>query len=193
MAQSELDAPTVERIRDAFAQGQGHGLFHLGAVEATSALPPVFAFWRDFGRVFMTAVCADPDLDERRDWLPLSIPRILSGLSVEAAPPMIGGEYLSVEVLEGLWGDIEVACRSELVAFEGSVQAFLRTKNPVWNQVAGSTFTSPSRSATRRRRSPSSRPTRAAWAAAIGCSTSRSAGRSASSPQTEPRGAARPA
>ena len=134
-AESELDAPTVERLRDAFAHGHGHGLFHLGAVEATSALPPVFAFWRDFGRVFMTAVCGVPDLDERRDWLPLSIPQDSLRTLVEAAPPMIGGEYLSVEVLEGLWADMEVACRSELVAFQGSVQEFLRTKNPVWNQV----------------------------------------------------------
>ena len=58
--ESEIDEPTVERIRDAFAHGHGHGLFHLGAVEATSALPLVFAFWRDFGRVFMTALCAVP-------------------------------------------------------------------------------------------------------------------------------------
>jgi len=133
--ESEIDAPTVERIRDAFARGHGHGLFHLGAVEATSALPPVFAFWRDFGRVFMTALCAVPDLDERRDWLPLSIPRDSLRALVETAPPMIGGEYLSLEVLEGLWADMEVACRSELAAFDGSFQEFLRTRNPVWNQV----------------------------------------------------------
>jgi hypothetical protein len=147
--EGELDAPTVERLRDAFAHGHGHGLFHLGAVEATSALPPVFAFWRDFGRVFMTAVCAVQDLDERRDGLLLSLPHDSLRALVEAAPPMIGGEYLCLEVLEGLWAEME-ACLP--FGAGGLQEAFrvLRTKNPVWNQVGRCTSPSPSRSATKR-------------------------------------------
>jgi superfamily II DNA or RNA helicase len=131
----DLDAPTTRRIREAFDRGHGSGLFHLGAVEATSSLPPALAFWRDFGRVFMTALCAVPDLDERRDNLRIAIPPDALPALIEAAPPMRGGEYLSTEVLEGLWTDMEAACRTELQATDGDVQEFLRRKNPVWNLV----------------------------------------------------------
>jgi non-specific serine/threonine protein kinase len=134
-AESDLDAPTLERIRDAFARGHGYGLFHLGAVEATSALPPVPAFWRDFGRVFMAALCSVPDLAEQPDELRLPVSQGSLSVLVEAAPPMLGGEYLSTEVLEALWADMEAACRTQLQTFEGNVQEFLREKNPVWNLV----------------------------------------------------------
>ena len=119
--ENDLDAPTVKRIRSAFADGQGGGLFHLGAVEATTALPPVLAFWRDLGCVFMTAVCAVPDLDARRDKLGIPIPSDALPTLIEAAPPMLGGEYLCIEALENLWTDMEAAFGSQLQTFRGSV------------------------------------------------------------------------
>ena len=131
----DLDAPTARRIRDAFAHGHGSGLFHLGAMEATSALPPVAAFWRNFGRLFMTALCGVPDIDEQGDTLQVPIPADTPAALIDAAPPMIGGEYLSVKVLADLWVLMEAACRAELKAFDGSAREFLRGKNPVWNLV----------------------------------------------------------
>ena len=133
--ENDLDAPTVKRIRSAFADGQGGGLFHLGAVEATTALPPVLAFWRDLGCVFMTAVCAVPDLDARRDKLGIPIPSDALPTLIEAAPPMLGGEYLCIEALENLWTDMEAAFGSQLQTFRGSVREFLHQKNPLWNSV----------------------------------------------------------
>jgi hypothetical protein len=59
----------------------------------------VLAFWRDLGRAFVAALCALPDLEERRERAdPAPRPGELERLAA-AAPPMPGGEYLSAEVL----------------------------------------------------------------------------------------------
>ena len=134
-SESGPDRPAFKRIRDAFARGDGPGLFHLGAVEATSVLPPVPAYWRDFARLFMTALCAVPDLEERRSKLQIPIPTDALTRLTEAAPPMSGGEYLSVDTLRALWSEMESACSVEMDAFTGTVREFLQRKNPVWHSV----------------------------------------------------------
>ena len=134
-SESGPDRPAFKRIRDAFARGDGPGLFHLGAVEATSVLPPGPAYWRDFSRLFMTALCAVPDLEERRSKLQIPIPTDALTRLTEAAPPMSGGEYLSVDTLRALWSEMESACSVEMDAFTGTVREFLQRKNPVWHSV----------------------------------------------------------
>ena len=52
-----------------------------------------------------------------------------------AAPAMPGAEYLSAEVLRRLWSELGEAFSIEHTRFQGSVQDFLRTLNPVWNVV----------------------------------------------------------
>jgi len=106
-----LDAELAARIREAFHGGSGHGLLQLGAGEAGAALPPVFAWWRDFAARYVTALCTQPDLEggrakapsipppseEERNWMLLS------------APPMTGAEYLNAAILESLWQALDDA------------------------------------------------------------------------------------
>jgi superfamily II DNA or RNA helicase len=122
------------RIAEAFRRGPGEGLLHLGAVEVAAVLPPVLTYWRDLGHLFMERLCAVPELDPKA---PLQV-----GLSSDhlesrgaAAPPMSGGEYLTPEVLEDLWGLTKGAAESELHAWKGDVASWLRSKNEVWNLV----------------------------------------------------------
>ncbi len=134
-ADSLVEVATVDRVRAAFVGGSGAGLYHLGAVEATSELPPTCAYWRDFGRLFMTRLCALPALDEHRDSFELPCPvEELPGLLL-GAPPMTGSEYLSAEILERLWSEMQAAARAEMAAFAGDVDEYLHAKNPVWNHV----------------------------------------------------------
>ena len=58
----------------------------------------------------------------------------LAALSA-AAPPMTGGEYLTPADMEALWSRIEAAFQDELAAWDGTVEAFLRQKSPLWNLV----------------------------------------------------------
>ncbi len=130
-----LDAAAARRIQSAFARGHAAGLLHLGAAETRTTLPPVFAFWRDFGRAFMAALCALPDLEERRERAdPAPREGELERLAA-ASPPMPGGEYLTAEVLRTLWQGILEAWRAEIASVKGPVQGWLAARDPAWSVV----------------------------------------------------------
>ena len=130
-----LEPIAARRIHAAFERGHAAGLLHLGAAEARTTLPPAFAFWRDFGRAFMTALCSLPDLEERRERAdPAPGGGELERLA-DAAPPMRGGEYLTADVLRSLWHAVLDAWRAEIAASAGSVQEWLAAKDPAWSVV----------------------------------------------------------
>src|SRR5215470_7671817 len=96
---AEDAAPFAEdvagRIEAAFARGHGHGLLQLGAGEIRTTLPPAFSYWREFAGRFVTAVCGQPDAEERKHLhIPSPDPLELEVLA-SAVPPMTGAEYLS--------------------------------------------------------------------------------------------------
>ena len=132
----QLDAELAERLRNAFARGSGHGLLQLGADEAGTALPPVFSYWREFGAWYVTALCTHPDTEAppQKVRVPPPSNAELDGL-VLSAPPMTGAEYLTAEVLQALWQELDAAFRIELAESKGGIQDFLKHRNPVWNLV----------------------------------------------------------
>ncbi len=105
----------------------------LGAAEVEEAVPPVFAYWREFAGRFVTTLCARPDLDESRPELP-SPPDDIHSLA-SAAPWMPGAEYLTTEVLIALWAEIGTAFLLELAEAKTTVQGFLKRLHPAWNVV----------------------------------------------------------
>jgi non-specific serine/threonine protein kinase len=110
-------------------------LLHLAWTEGTTLLPPAFAFWRDFGRAFVAALCALPDLEALREQ---ADPRPREGDLAELlsrAPLMPGSEYLSIEVLSALWTDVLEAWRAEMKGLRGTVQEWLTARDPAWAVV----------------------------------------------------------
>jgi hypothetical protein len=135
---SQDDAPAIEaalggRIRSAFERGTGHGLLRLGGAEIGEAMPPVFAYWRDFGSRFVTALCTWSGEDERADAQPAA-PDDLATLA-EAAPVMPGAEYLTAEVLRAMWAEMGAAFASERGQAKATREAFLKQLHPAWNVV----------------------------------------------------------
>jgi non-specific serine/threonine protein kinase len=135
-----LEAALARRLRDAFARGPGHGLLQLGADEAGAALPPVFSYWREFGARYVTALCTQPDVEALPGVL-RQAPRVppppeqeLSWVAL-AVPPMTGAEYLTADVLNALWLELDAAFRFELSESACGVQDFLKRRNPAWNLV----------------------------------------------------------
>ncbi|PKO90902.1 MAG: ATP-dependent helicase [Betaproteobacteria bacterium HGW-Betaproteobacteria-10] len=122
----------AERLVAAFARGAGHGLLHLGAAEVTSALPPLWAFWRDFAARYVTALTATPEEGEIAVAVPDAL--VLETLCLDA-PPMRGVEYLTPEILRAFWVEIEAAVKVELAAFGGALPDFLKAQHPAWNLV----------------------------------------------------------
>jgi non-specific serine/threonine protein kinase len=136
-----MDAPRLEgslagRLRRAFDRGSGHGLLQLGAEEAGTALPPVYAYWREFGARYVTALCTQPDIDARQGDVGVPPP---SADELEwhilGAPPMTGSEYLNTAVLETLWRETDAALRVELAESRSGIQDYLKSRNPAWNLV----------------------------------------------------------
>lgn len=120
------------RLESAFALGAGHGLLHLGAAEIGRILPPAWAWWRDFAARYVTALCATPEGGEVEVATPAA--QDLDVL-IDDAPPMMGGEYLTPDVLATLWGAMDTALHQELAAANVSLQDFLKMRHPAWNLV----------------------------------------------------------
>ncbi|VFM98079.1 MAG: Helicase conserved C-terminal domain-containing protein [Candidatus Kentron sp. G] len=127
-----LDNNIAERLSQAFARGSGSGLMQLGAGEAGRKLPPVFAWWRDFAARYAGGLCLLSSNDSFD--VPPPAERDLASL-VATAPLMPGEEYLSTDVLRGLWTKLGAAFSASLAAAGTDLQSFLRGLNPVWNLV----------------------------------------------------------
>ncbi len=134
-------APLPVALQDvlttAFQPGAGHGLLHLGSVEVASALPPAWAWWRDFAVRYVTQLCATPqdtkiavaapDETALEHW-------------IADAPPMLGVEYMRAEVLSTLWGLLDAALHTELAESKLALQDFLKARHPAWNLVGRVVF-----------------------------------------------------
>ncbi|HEY3352108.1 MAG TPA: DEAD/DEAH box helicase [Polyangia bacterium] len=131
-----LDPAVATRLAAAFERGSGHGLLQLGAAEVQTVLPPVFGYWRDLGARFVTAVCGLPDVEELR--AQAQVPPLPDGEAEAlalAAPPMVGGEYVTAAVLAALWTAIDCAFRAAIAAHPGTVQEYLARQHPAWHLV----------------------------------------------------------
>jgi hypothetical protein len=133
-AAPEMDPALTERLGPAFARGAGHGLLALGAADVGRVLPPVFAYWRDFGSLYVTALCTRPGVEEERGGIPRPSEQVLESLA-SAVPLMPGAEYVTADALGVLWDATGEACRAELAESGATVQAFLKSLNPAWNVV----------------------------------------------------------
>lgn len=126
-----------EPIKSAFACGGEHGLLHLGLSEIATELPPDLGYWRDFSRLFFARLCGLPGLSEVGPDDAVDLPPPLEELErlAGAAPPMVGAEYLSADVLAGIWEALRGAFQDELGKSGGRVQPFFERHGPAWNLV----------------------------------------------------------
>ena len=131
-----MEPALARRLVDAFARGSGHGLLQLGTSEIGVALPPVLSYWREFGIRYVTDLCTLPDvaIDPTKAHVPSPPMGELQPLAL-ASPPMTGAEYLTPEVLQGLWQQMNGALTEELSQSGMSIQDFLKHRNPAWNLV----------------------------------------------------------
>ncbi|CAN7781166.1 DEAD/DEAH box helicase [Paraburkholderia hospita] len=135
LAVPDVDSPPLPddvALGASFRRGTGHGLLYLGSATIGRALPPAWAWWRDFGARYVTSLCTTPEGEE------VAVSQPDTGdfeRLIEDAPPMTGAEYLTSDVLTALWGEIDIALRDELASTGESLQAFLKSRHPAWNLV----------------------------------------------------------
>jgi superfamily II DNA or RNA helicase len=133
---SDLVAPDVaNRIGKAFVECQAAGIVHLATVELNEELPISLEFWRDLGRLFFAHLCALPDLEEKREAFELAPPTDELLTLLACAPPMLGSEYLSIELLHRYWQELLSCVRKIIAEHLGSVEKCIQDLNPAWNLV----------------------------------------------------------
>jgi superfamily II DNA or RNA helicase len=132
-AHAALPPAALGRIQQAFGRNAHAGLLHLGASELAIPLPPSLVFGRELAHLFMTRLCAMPDLAQQ--WIDLDLPAPQAELAqlLAGMPPMVGAEYLDLAHLASLWTELLHETRAQIALDGGDVQAWLARKHPSWN------------------------------------------------------------
>jgi len=132
------DALVGERataVHDAFERGSGAGVLHLGAVEVGTKLPPAFAYFRELGHELIARVCAHPELETLRERVLGEPPLDRIEQMASAAPPILGGEYITADSLATVWRETGHALEQELSNWRGPIAEWLHAKNAAWATV----------------------------------------------------------
>ncbi len=123
------EAESLPSLDASFSQDWRQGLFALGAEKETFQGQPTLAFWQDFARRYLHRLCHLPS-----DLPPTPPPEVDEFRAlVHGAPPMVGGEYLSVERLGHIWSELEEWAKVEIQAL--GLDGFLQRYAPKWRQV----------------------------------------------------------
>ncbi|MBN2289440.1 MAG: DEAD/DEAH box helicase [Candidatus Glassbacteria bacterium] len=125
----------MKRAATAFSSSQAKGLFTIAATRPDAPPPSSFSYWRDFACLYLTQLCRTPESVGKAlpPIEPTSEPELATLLL--SAPPMQGGEYLSVEVFRNLWIDLDSWVRQEIAASKDGLIVWLKNHAAVWHQV----------------------------------------------------------
>jgi hypothetical protein len=118
----------------AFEAGSAPGLLALVNSQGNGDWSPDFRYWRDFAAAYLTKLCQTPEeVPGRLADVPAPTPAEWSTWAL-SVPPMRGAEYITPQVLETIWRDLNDWVRGE-VSRLGSLPEFLESKAPRWHQV----------------------------------------------------------
>jgi len=125
----------TKKVADAFSSCQATGLFALAATNPGSPLSASLSYWRDFASRYLSHLCRTPEsVEPALD--PIEPPSLAEIQAVrDAAPPMVGGEYLSADLLHHLWVDLDGWVRRQIASSGSGLSAWLRKFAPAWQQV----------------------------------------------------------
>jgi len=134
-----VEARAAGFLRQAAERSSAHLLLSLATDTLDTALPPIAAFWREFGRRYLTRLCHTPELPPDGTGIEVPPEDELTALA-GAVPPMPGAEYVSPDALLRLWRELDTLAQSEIRSCAGGPQAWLKARNPVWQVVGRVTF-----------------------------------------------------
>ncbi len=118
------DTGDASPLAEEFVRGEGYGLLRLGA-GTTKVLSPDLAWWRNFARRAVSALCHHASTN-------VSPPEAELAALVATVPMMKGAEYVTAGVLSRLWQQIVAAVAKEAGS---DLPGYLSALNPAWNTV----------------------------------------------------------
>ncbi len=133
---SDTDRETgrAAAIADAFARGIAEGLIALAAKDYAADLSPVLGYWRAFTCRYLAERCQMTPADPARPDPIGALDEPQTGSLLEGVPPMRGAEYLSPQVLNGIWSWLDDQVCAQ-IRRHGGLGAFLEENAPRWHQV----------------------------------------------------------
>jgi SNF2-related domain/SNF2 Helicase protein/Helicase conserved C-terminal domain len=134
------DRKLSKALLAAYSESAAQGMLYSASEEMEAVLPVSFEFARSIARLYLTNLCktATGEAGESIPELPPPVADLERALL--QAPPMIGLEYLNLDVLSNWWNDLDSLTRNEIDKHPGGAQGYLRTRNPQWRFVGRVTF-----------------------------------------------------
>ena len=130
--EGQTEPVQLAALRKAVSDDWREGLFTLAAEKSGAGDSLTLPYWQALAERYLTALCHIPGSAERIEIQPPSPTECASW--VLTAPPMRGGEYLTQQVLLGIWCALH-QWAAETIASAGGLETFLQTRAPKWRQV----------------------------------------------------------
>jgi len=131
----EPQPPEFAKLQKSFEQDWPCGLFKLAADKYKTTNSLTLGYWQKLAEHYLTGLCHIP---ESADDIVVEPPSdsVFSTLLL-SAPPMSGGEYLTLSVLRQIWISLSEWGNQAIASAgrTGGVANFLQTHAPKWHQV----------------------------------------------------------
>jgi len=125
----------AKRVAEAFSSSRAAGLFALAAARPGAPPAPALSFWRNFACRYLTQLCRTPESAGNRIEPIEPPPESALAALMLSAPPMQGGEYLSAELFQHMWTELDAWARKEVAATAEGLSEWLKQQAPMWRQV----------------------------------------------------------
>ncbi|MBC8391257.1 MAG: ATP-dependent helicase, partial [Deltaproteobacteria bacterium] len=125
-------ASSLMELEEAFERDWREGLFVLSAEKQDPADSQTLRYWQNIANRYLTELCHIPESEET-----ISVTSPGEGAYstwLLTAPPMVGGEYLSAEMLRSVWVELDQWVREQIQVC-GGTKIFLNSFAPKWHQV----------------------------------------------------------
>jgi len=129
------DSPSASLLiglQNAFEQDWPKGLFVLAAEKKDPVDSQTLRYWQNIANRYLTELCHVPESEEAISVASPGEGEFLTWLLT--APPMVGGEYLSVDMLRSIWDELD-QWGHRYIQVSGGTKAFLKAWAPKWHQV----------------------------------------------------------
>jgi len=129
--------PEIASLAEQFALDWRGGWFSLAAIKSFVSDTPTLFFWQRVATHFLTLLCHEPAEEGFTD---IAVPDDLCLSNwLLALPPMVGGEYLSKQMVALLWSELNYWVSTQAIK-HGGIRQFLTESAPKWQQVGCVSF-----------------------------------------------------
>ena len=135
-----VDSDRLKGLVEAYQQSVAQGMLQSATDSMGGELPASFEFVRSVARLYLTNLSKSALAEMGHEIGDLPPPVAELERLILQAPPMIGLEYVTSEVLSNWWNQLDTLTRKEIKSHSGGAEGFLKDRIPQWRSVGRVTF-----------------------------------------------------